>query len=562
MGHQQRALLLTLAVGLLAACSAPPATNRSESNPPAPARRPTTLNIAIRTEPSGMSDKLFQAADDVDQVWQAGLMYLNERDDPRPVLAARAPNQTDGTWTVNPDGTMRTTYALKPDLKWQDGRPLTAEDFAFAHAVFTDDEISVSTRLPESLMTQVAALDATSAEISWREPFIGAASLGSRELTPLPNHLLGDLYRQDKGAFQKSPYWTGPDYVGAGPFRMTTWDRGVGMTFEANPYFALGRPGIDTVRVSFNADANTVAAQLLAGAVDVFPAPSVELALNLKERWQEDKGGDIVLTSLKARRLFFQFRDVASHQKAVLDLRVRQALIHAVDRPAFAAAMQGSLAQVGDTAYPPDSALYPKIERVIAKYPYDVSRALALLGEAGWVRGADGMVRDSSGRTLEMEVRTPEDKDASIVADYWKQAGIASTPVFISAVNRRNDEYRASFPATQLQSGSGGYITNLLTANAPSPANGFRGSNNRGTYSNPEYDRLYRLQLTTLDPEARGNILADIERVITQDVAVGYLMYDAAPMVARSVVKGIKSVSKEIGNPFFNLWEWTVEAPA
>ena len=57
-------------------------------------------------------------------------------------------------------------------------------------------------------------------------------------------------------------------------------------------------------------------------------------------------------------------------------------------------------------------------------------------------------------------------------------------------------------------------------------------------------------------------LVTNIERVITQDVAVGYMMYDAAPMVARSAVKGIKSVSKEIGNPFFNLWEWTMEAPA
>ena len=37
------------------------------------------------------------------------------------------------------------------------------------------------------------------------------------------------------------------------------------------------------------------------------------------------------------------------------------------------------------------------------------------------------------------------------------------------------------------------------------------------------------------------------------------MIYDAAPLVARSAVKGIKNASKELGNPFYNVWEWTIE---
>jgi len=299
---------------------------------------------------------------------------------------------------------------------------------------------------------------------------------------------------------------------------------------------------------------------MFAGDIDVFPTATAANALTMKERWDVDGAGAVYIVSLKTRKLYFQFREgVAGHQRAILDLRVRQALMHAVDRTAMATAIEGALGQVSDTAYPRGSPLYPRIDEAIARYPFDRGRAQALLRDAGWTAAADGLVHDPSGRTLDMEVRTIEEQDATIMADYWKQAGINSQPRFITGVERRNDEFRANFPATQLQSASSGYLTILCTTCAPSPANRWTGPQNRGTYSNPEYDRLYALSFTTLDPAARDNVLVQTERLITQDLAVGYIIHDTAPLVARSNVKGIKNATKELGNSLWNLWEWTVE---
>ncbi len=546
----------------IAACAPAPAAPGRSSDPgvgSAGVERAKVMTIAIPSEPSGFSDKLFQAASDIDNLFEASLTYLDGDDISRLLLAERTPSQADGTWAVNPDGTMRTVYTLKPDLKWQDGLPLTAEDFAFAYSVYADEELPVIRRFPEVLMSGVVARDGRTIEILWREPFAGAGSLGKRELVPLPRHLIGDLYAQDKGAFMNSSFWTSEEYVGSGAFRVANWERGVAITFAANPYFVMGKSPIDVLRLIFVADANTVAARMLAGAVDVFPTATTTMALTMKDLWQADSGGEVYITSLKTRRLYFQFRDVVSHQRALLDLRVRQALMHAIDRPALGAAVQGPLGPASDTAYPVGSSLHPRIDAVIAKYPFDATRAQALLRETGWAPGADGLLRDGSGRTLDVEVRTTEGQDAQIIADYWRQIGVNGMPVILTGVQRRDDEFRVNFPATQLQGGSGGYLTDLYTQNAPSPANRFRGSNNRGTYSNPEYDRAYRLQLATLDPAARNELLVELERIITHDVAVGYVIYDAAPMVARSMIKGIKNVAKEQGNPFWNIWEWKVE---
>lgn len=506
-----------------------------------------------------MSDKIYQAASNLDNLFQANLMYLDDRDVAQPLLALRGPSQADGSWQVFPDGTMRTTYTLKPDLKWQDGEPLTADDFVFAHAVYTDDEIPVDTRLPEALMTRVLAPDSRTVEIYWNQPFFGAGRLANHDLTPIPRHLMGDLYARDKSAFLSSPYWFSEEHISAGPFRLTAWDRGAGLTFAANPYFALGKPGIDTIRVVFVADANTVVARMLAGGVDVFPTATTALALTLKERWQADNGGNLYVMSQRVNRLAFQFRDVPGLQRAVLDLRVRQALMHAIDRVALAEAMEGSLGMAADTAYPPGSRLNLRMEQVIARYPFDTGRALALLRDAGWTPGPDGRLLDSGGRTLDVEIRSNEAQDASIIADYWKQVGVNPTAVLITGINRRDDEYRAHFPATQIASTGQGYLTNLYTPSAPNAATGWRGSQNRGTYNNPEFNRVYEAQFTTLDPAARDDVLVELERITTHDVAVGFTTYNSDPVVARSNVKGLRAASKELSNSLWNVWEWTVE---
>jgi hypothetical protein len=54
-------------------------------------------------------------------------------------------------------------------------------------------------------------------------------------------------------------------------------------------------------------------------------------------------------------------------------------------------------------------------------------------------------------------------------------------------------------------------------------------------------------------------MLVELERITTHDVAVGFTTYNTSPVVARSVVKGLKTASKEFSNPLWNVWEWTVE---
>ena len=114
---------------------------------------------------------------------------------------------------------------------------------------------------------------------------------------PLPEHLLADAferYTATKNADEvlQLPYWTS-SYVHLGAFRITQFDPGQGVTLEANERYFLGRPRIDTVRVSVFNDQNTLLASVLAGTVDLVPGLALREAAGvpLRDAWRSSGAG-------------------------------------------------------------------------------------------------------------------------------------------------------------------------------------------------------------------------------------------------------------------------------
>jgi peptide/nickel transport system substrate-binding protein len=542
-----------------------PSTSPDGSTPAAAARQAPQrpLIIALTEEPPMLSLRLNR--DGLDLPFSVTLAYKNNEEIPQPMLATRLPTQDDGSWTVNPDGTMRTTWTLKPDLKWSDGQPLTAGDFAFAYQVYTDRDVPVTTRLPENLMSSVVARDDRTVEINWRETYVYANALTRADLSPLPRHLLLDLYSTDKAAFANSPYWTSEEFVGSGPYRVTRWEKGIAIYGAANPHFVMGKPKIEQIELRPVTDGNTVVAGFLAGAIDFseYTTVTVENALTLRDRWQQDRGGQVFSqTMFGVRYMEFQHRDVPDHQKAVTDLRVRRALAHAFDKDALAEAMQLGFGPAADSGWPRHMAIYQRIDPVIAKYPFDVRRSEQLLNEAGWTKGADGMFRDASARTLDVPVWSTADRaqEPQIVADYWKRAGINGSVFVVPQNLSTNAEARISFPAanTSAHGASNDSIAavNVSRNQTPTSQNRWTGKN-RGSYSNPELDRLYDLAISTLDPVKREEYIVDLERVFSTDVAQLILYYVARPAAARTGLNGI--VPTGFSSYLWNMWEWTLD---
>lgn len=282
------ATLLVLA--LLATACAPAAPRASQAEQPAAVKPPRPLSIVIRVEPiailegrGGVSQNHMGRA-----LFAATVSRISPQEVPYPILAEVLPELSSDTWRVLPDGKMETVHRLRPALTWHDGTPLAAEDFVLGHRSRTAriawglQQSSLEARAVE----EVRAEDSLTVVVRWRHPYADAATM---ELDPLPRHVLaGPLERGPADVYGSLPFWT-TEYVGAGPYRLQRWEVGAlieGTAFEA---YALGRPKIERIMITWSTDPNASLTRLLAGDVDMAADSALQFqqAVVLRPTWAE-----------------------------------------------------------------------------------------------------------------------------------------------------------------------------------------------------------------------------------------------------------------------------------
>jgi peptide/nickel transport system substrate-binding protein len=230
---QYRLVLIATALTMLASCA--PGQSPSSSPSGSEPAEPRTQVLAHRYEVSTLAPKIAQnnGPTSTTRLFNATLSLIDDQGLPRPYLADALPRLHTDTWRVFPDGRMETIYALRDGLTWQDGTPLTADDFAFAYRVYSDPGLGVFSGTPQNVIAAVLASDPRTVVVQWRSPNPGAGNLTFEELDPLPAHLLETAFddythgRVTGDDFLGDPFWHYA-YVGAGPYRLERWDPGSG----------------------------------------------------------------------------------------------------------------------------------------------------------------------------------------------------------------------------------------------------------------------------------------------------------------------------------------------
>src|SRR6266542_769236 len=303
---------------------------------------------------------------------------------------------------------METTIKLRPNMKWHDGHAFTADDVVFWFGVLKDEMYPAATSLIGlDQVTSATAIDATTVLVRWSEPFFQANQIP--DVGPLPKHILEGIWGQrDPEALLNNSYFT-TDFVGLGPYKLAGWQPGSQIEFARFDDYFGGRPAFDRVVLRIISDFNTMVSNAMAGTVDIAqpPADSMEVAMELKRRWEGT--GNQVRTdpNTKMRVIYMQFRsEYARPNNGLTNRTVRQALYHALDRPTAANVLMAGLSPVADSWFPPNDPQRKDVEASIPQYPYDTARATQLLGEAGWVRGGDGVLaRQDTGERFDLELR-------------------------------------------------------------------------------------------------------------------------------------------------------------
>lgn len=481
-----------------------------------------------------------------------------------PLLAAELPSQDAGTWTARPDGTMQTIWKIKPNATWHDGQPVTSRDFAFALRVYVDERLPVRDREPEQYMDRLEPLDDKSFAIQWKRPYPWANELVSRQLEALPEHRMGGVYETvEPEAFFNHAFWSSTDYVGDGPFQLIRWDPGAQLIYRAFDGYFMGKPRIDEVVFRVISDTGTVVANILGGSADTTVGITLgqQGGVTVRDVWSQSGAGQVFATPVRFRYVQIQLDPERTQQPALLDVRVRRAIAHGIDRAAVAEVVTQGTAPPTEMPIVPSDPIYQRVDAAIARHPYDANRASALLQEAGWSRRGESLVNDR-GQSFALDIRTTGSSDneteMSIIAADLAKLGMQMTQSIVPQSRIRDNEFRVTFPGLNTTAQSidvPGTLAVAISEQCASVERRYIGSN-RGCWKNAEFDQFYQLASTSLDAAERESAIVGALRVMTQDVGIIGLSYSTENVAVRKGLVGPgPRWPSQVGNTW-NIHQW------
>src|SRR5437867_1515337 len=198
----QKVALSSILLGFVLIGCAPSGSARTGREPAGPATQVRPLVIYGKVEPASLALRPFRQQGSAGNVpkhaFNAGLARIDTRGVPQPELLTFLPALNTESWRVFSDGTMQTTYTLRPNLTWHDGQPFSADDLVFGWRIYAAPEMGIADQQPMSAISDVSATDAIHFMIRWKRPYpeADALSLPSLELPPLPQHILGPAFDQ------------------------------------------------------------------------------------------------------------------------------------------------------------------------------------------------------------------------------------------------------------------------------------------------------------------------------------------------------------------------------
>lgn len=558
--------LLMLVVLMVAACAPNAPGARQEQAAPASNTGPTLLRVGslAADEPKDFGlafGSISAGASEPRFMPHAPLTVYDDKSILTPRLVERIPTVENGDWKISPDGKMELTWKLRGGVRWHDGTPFEAGDVVLGYKIATDPKLALATSVLRQI-DDVSAPDAQTFVVSWRNVFISANDMGLNTIVPMPRHKIGPLYEAgDEQALAASPFW-GEQWVGLGAFKMSAWERGSQMEMVANDDYFLGRPKIDCILLRYFGDTRAQIVGTLAGEVDFVPVGSMktEEAAVLKTQWEAAGNGKVVLSFNKLGNGWFQFRDPSAPW---IDPRVRQAMIILIDRQNMVETLHNGLSDVDDVFFLREEPAYKLAQQKgLPDLRFDVNRAHQLLAQAGFTRGSEGVYRSAAGVPFHLELGPASDINSDVqtmfvVSDSWKQAGIESDHLMITATTDR-PALRGQMKGVALISTTQGLdsLNALATSEISSEATRWRGANISG-YSNPAYDDLHKRVFTTINASERDQVAADLIKFSLDNVLYLPLTYSPDVSANRDAVSGITSVvpTQRVNAWNIHLWQ-------
>lgn len=427
---------------------------------------------------------------------------------------------------VSEDG-LKYTYHLKPGVTYTDGSPMKASDYLFTMKLFLDKSYDgESDPLSYHIVGAQEYYDGKSADISGIKVIddltvevtlteysaLSPVELGSQYI--LPESYYGKGYKQGDLSTVKE---LNSKPLGSGQYKITSYKAGQEIVMESNANYFKGTPKIKNVIFKTTSD-STKMAMLESGETDM---DDVSVSEDNVEALKALGFLDINILPNNGYGYIGFNHNLPKFQ----DQKVRQALTYGLNREEIVKGIYGPYADVINI--PESKVSWAFTDENIEKYDFDTEKAKALLDEAGWVVGADG-VREKDGEKFKINFSATADNPVveallPIMTTNYKDLGIeivAETLDFNAIMDKKTagdfDMYFAAWGLT------------------PDPDNTVyttKGAQNDMGYSNAKVDELMAKGKKEMDLEKRKTIYKEMYQEMNKDIPVIF-MYQRTNMTS------------------------------
>ena len=411
------------------------------------------------------------------------------------------------SWEGSEDG-LTWTYKLRPNMKWSDGKPLTAEDIAWTVNTSREEEWFNHFAVTQNLTAK--ALDDTTVEIKSSVP---DPKLPVMDVYILPKHIWGKMDADARGKYE------GTDPVGSGPFVLEEFKKGQFARFNANPNYWGGKPAVDKVVLRKFNNPDAMVAALQTGELDA----AEDIPSSGFHKLEEDPNIVTVEGNQGAMgEIAINGGDgLKKPHPALADPKVREAIGHAIDRETIVnRALEGLATPQQTLSTSPDPKWTPDLADGTLP-SFDLDRANAILDEAGYKDTDGDGIREmpDGGEPLNFRYMVRSDSvNAQPIAEFFtgwlKEIGIGTTRKVVDDSQLTEiigkGDYDMFFwgwtpfvdPDTMLS-----YFTCDQVASDPdNPTDYYNDAN----YCDPGYDKLYEQQKVELDDQKRLDIVHEM----------------------------------------------------
>lgn len=409
---------------------------------------------------------------------------------------------------------------------WSDGTPVTADDMVYTALRLASPVIGNTAMMyyvfegvgddgfveegAESI-DGIQKVDDKTVQFTTKEemPITTFENSYARYLLTLPKHVI-EQYSEEE--LSTADWFNHPDVV-SGPFIVTDFDVDHYISYEANKDYWKGAPKIDKLNIKI-VDGSQLYAGLQSGEIDITQQTMSDIPQEDYESVEALDNVDVVYGSpVTNQSVFIQTKNVP-------DVKVRQAMLYAIDRQQILEELLNGHGEIVDGFL---SSASPFYDDSLTPVSYDPEKAKALLEEAGW----DGS------QTIRFYVNSGDStfvNAASIIAAEWAAVGIKAEIQTVDFATLMSVAGTEDYDVLAVQ------YTYAPVDPYPDVAWLLGGEGSWTGYSDDTLnDALTKSQLTS-DPEETKELFSVVDKKVQEDV----------PMFSAYVISAQGAVSKRI----------------